>query len=153
MPTSVRSRIRSGRTRRALPIWLERRITLSFVPASDADRQAIESYLPKPHEDGSPIQPEEFPSSLPAYNIRVTAELWVEGNVVARGGTLTLGTELVGEGGFTYLPNLGDWDLTQEQHVAGQASALGISVQGITVSQLNALKTELQTTASLYWGS
>lgn len=121
-----------------------KQVTLSFVPASDADRQTIESYLPKPHEDGSPIQPEEFPRSLPAYNIRVTAELRVEGNVVARGGTFTLGTELVGEGGFTYLHNLGDWDLTQERHVSGQNSALAVSLQGITGRQMQEVRARLQ---------
>lgn len=124
----------------ATPNLASKKVTLSFVPASDADRQTIESYLPKPHADGSPIQPEEFPSSLPAYDIRVTAELRVEGNVVATGGTFALGTELVGEGGFTYLHNLSDWDLTQERHVAGQTSGMGLSLQGISASQILGLK-------------
>jgi hypothetical protein len=130
----------------ATPNLASKKVTLSFVPASDADRQTIESYLPTPHQDGSPIQPGEFPSSLPAYNIRVTAELRVEGNVVASGGTFTLGTELLGEGGFTRLYNLGDWDLTQEQHVAGQASVMGLSLQGISARSLNSQRLQLENT-------
>jgi hypothetical protein len=130
----------------ATPNLASKKVTLSFVPASDADRQTIESYLPRPHEDGSPIQQREFPSALPTYNIRVTAELRVDGVVVARGGVFPLGTELVGEGGFTRLYNLGDWDLTQEQHVAGQASALGLSLQGISATQMGTLQSRIQST-------
>jgi transglutaminase-like putative cysteine protease len=123
-----------------------KKVTLSFVPSSDHDRETIESYLPQPHEDGSPIQPEEFPSSLPAYSIYVTPELRIEGQVVARGGSFTLGQELLGEGAFTQLYNLNDWDITTEAHVSGQASALGISLQGISTSQLTTLKDRLEST-------
>jgi hypothetical protein len=128
------------------PSLAGKKVTLSFVPSSDHDRETIESYLPKPHEDGSPIQPEEFPSSLPAYSIYVTPELRVEGQVVARGGSFTLGQELLGEGAFTQLYNLNDWDITTEAHVVGQSSALGVSLQGISGEQLAKMKNRLQST-------
>jgi hypothetical protein len=125
-----------------------KKLTLTFVPASEADRQTIQSYLPSAPSDGSPIQAEEFPSSIPAYNIRVTAELRLDGSVVAQGGTFALGTELLGEGGFTRPHNLSDWDLTQEKHVAGQTSALGLSLQGISDRQLQDVKDTLTRTHS-----
>jgi len=42
-----------------------RKITLSFSPASQADQNTINSFLPQPHADGSPIRPSELPQSLP----------------------------------------------------------------------------------------
>jgi hypothetical protein len=123
-----------------------KKITLSFVPASEADRQTMESYFPSAHSDGTPIEPDEYPASLPAYDIRVTAELRVDETVVARGGVFTLGTALVGQGGFTRLSDLSDFDLTQEQQVAGQRSALGLSLQGVSAAQLRKIGTRLDAT-------
>ena len=137
------------------PIWLYqqstpnlagKKLTLSFVPATEDDRKAIESYLPKPHADGSPIQPEEFPQSLPAYSIYVKPELRLEGQVVATSSqSFTLGTELIGEGGFTNM-NLQGLDLTRDDHIAGQSSALGLSIQGISSQQLTSIKSRLEQT-------
>ena len=44
-----------------------KKLTLSFLPATQADADLINSYLPQPHADGSPIQPSELPASLPGY--------------------------------------------------------------------------------------
>jgi transglutaminase-like putative cysteine protease len=122
-----------------------KKLTLAYTPSTDADRQTIESYLPEPHADGSPIQPEEFPQSLPAYKIRVTPELRVEGQAVATGGSFTLGTDLISRAGFTNM-NLRGYDITQDQQVAGQVGALGISLNGIAASQLETLKQRLEDT-------
>lgn len=76
----------------------------------------------------------------------MTAQLKVEGQVVASGGTYTLGQELVGEGGFTQYDFSG-WDLsTDGTIVSGQTSALGLSLQGISASQLSILKARLEQT-------
>ena len=48
-----------------------KRLTLSYIPASQADADLIASYLPKPHADGTPIQLSELPSSLPGYLINL----------------------------------------------------------------------------------
>ncbi|MGH8541862.1 MAG: transglutaminase-like domain-containing protein [Stenotrophobium sp.] len=129
------------------PSLAEKKITLVFVPATANDAQTIESYLPKPHSDGSPIQPSEYPKSLPAYQINVIAELRVEGQTVATGGTFNLGQTLLGEGGFTNM-NLQGWDLTTDDQVVGQSSSLGLSLQGISAAQLSALQMRLQNTQS-----
>jgi hypothetical protein len=60
-------------------------LTFAFAAASPADQQAMLSFLPAPHADGSPIQVSEMPVNLPAYLIHVTAELRVDGQTVASG--------------------------------------------------------------------
>lgn len=125
----------------------EKKITLIYTPSTPNDLAAIKSYLPQPHSDGSPIQPSELPKSIPAYNISVTPELLVEGQVIATGPSIPLGTSLVGQGGFT-TPDLSNWDLSQEDHVAGRYSALGLSLGGIAPAQLDAVNTRLASTQS-----
>lgn len=64
-----------------------RRITLSYGPASDADRAALQSFAP----DGGEGSIEDFPTSLPAYLIQVRPELRIDGELVATGAAVTLG--------------------------------------------------------------
>ncbi len=123
-----------------------KRLTLSYVPATQADADVIASYLPKPHADGSPIQPSELPSSLPGYLIRLKPQLTLDGQVVASASqALTMGSDLYATGGFTQLYDPGQWDQTNDDsHVVGQATAIGISAGGISAGQLNRLKTRLE---------
>lgn len=127
-----------------------KRITLSYVPADKATEDLIASYLPKPHADGSPIQPSELPTSLPGYLIRLNPQINVDGQVVARSSMgLTMGTDLQGQGGFTQYSNPTQWDLTPDSsHVVGQATAIGISAGGISAKQLEVLKARLESTKS-----
>ena len=127
------------------------RITLSYTPATQADADLIASYLPQPHADGSPIQPSELPTSLPGYLIQLKPQINVNGQAVATASTsLAMGTELIGQGGFTQLGDSGQWDLSQDKsHTVGQATAIGISAGGISAAQLTQLKdrlTQTQTT-------
>ncbi len=50
----------------SLPAHSGKRLTLSFAPATAADQQTLDSYLPAPHADGSPVLPAEFPPDLPS---------------------------------------------------------------------------------------
>ncbi len=68
-----------------------KKVTLSYAPATSGDEAVINSYLPKPHTDGTPIQPSELPSSLPAYLIQLKPELRIDGTVVATGGAIGMG--------------------------------------------------------------
>ena len=65
---------------------------MSFEPATDADRQLIESYLPNVPE-GQEFDPASLPSYLPGYLIKLKAELKVDGEVVQSGGYFSLGQE------------------------------------------------------------
>ncbi|HWR59674.1 MAG TPA: transglutaminase-like domain-containing protein, partial [Thermodesulfovibrionales bacterium] len=75
-----------------LPELAGKKITLSSSPATSADEAVINSFLPKPHADGTPIQPSELPTQLPAYLINVKPELRVDGVVLASGTPVGLGT-------------------------------------------------------------
>ncbi len=127
-----------------------KRLTLSYVPATQADVDLIASYLPKPRADGSPLTAAEIPTSLPGYLIRLRPQIALDGRVVAQSNeVITMGTDLISDGGFTRLDDIGGWDMTRaESNVAGQATAIGLSVQGVSASQLAQLKSRLTTTAS-----
>lgn len=123
-----------------------KRLTLTYLPATQADTDLLNSYLPKPHSDGTPIHPEELPTSLPGYLLKMKAELRLDGQVVATGGqVLTMGADLFGEGGFTQLGDINSWDLSSDDsHTVGQATALCISAQGVSKQQLNSVAKRLE---------
>jgi len=125
-----------------------KRLTLSYIPASQADADLIASYLPKPHADGTPILPSELPTSLPGYLIQLKAQINLDGVPVATSSTaLPMGTDLNSTGGFTQLGDPAQWDLTSEQsNVVGQATAIGISAGGVSAAQLTQLKDRLSAT-------
>lgn len=77
-----------------LPQIAGKKITLSFSPATANDETIINSYLPQPHADGTPIQPSELPTSLPAYLINLKPDLRIDGQVVATGAAVTMGSAL-----------------------------------------------------------
>ncbi len=135
---------------RKLTELIGKRISLSYIPATQADADLIASYLPKPHADGSPILPSELPTSLPGYLIRLKPQISVDGQIVATSSTaLTMGTDLKSTGGFTRAGDASLWDITDDtSHVAGQATAIGISPGGISAYQLDQLKARLQQTQS-----
>ena len=81
-----------------------KRLTLSYAPADQATTDLIASYLPKPNADGSPIRPDQLPTSLPGYLIRLKPQITLDGQVVAQStSVVTMGTDLQGQGGFTQL--------------------------------------------------
>jgi hypothetical protein len=128
-----------------------KKITIAWVPASAADRTAIEALLPKPNADGSPIRPEQLPQGLPG-SISLKAELRVEGEVKATSSSYRAGHEPTGAGAFTRYTGIangntsGDWDETTDMLTAGQQTALGVSIQGISKAQVDALKTRMEQT-------
>jgi len=121
-----------------------KKITLSYSPATPQDEAVINSYLPKPHADGTPIQPSELPSQLPAYLINVKPELRVDGQVVATGAPVGLG----GTNIFTMVfsdPAYGS--STIENYIdAGVYQAIGLNLSKISQEQLSGIKTKLEIT-------
>ena len=69
----------------SLPELAARKLTLSYAPATAADEATLQSFIP-PGGDVS-----TFPTSLPAYLVNVRPELRRDGEVVATGGSATLG--------------------------------------------------------------
>lgn len=124
-----------------------KKITLSFIPATQADTDLISSYLPKPHADGSPIQPSELPTSLPGYLLNLKAEIRVDGQLVSQStSTFTMGQDLMQATAF-YNPSSGQWEEGEANHpIAGEYHAMALDLQGTNPSQLAALKTKLEQT-------
>ncbi|WP_454147325.1 transglutaminase-like domain-containing protein [Methylocaldum sp. MU1018] len=129
----------------SLPRLAGGKLTLSFVPATQADTDLISSYLPKPHPDGTPIQPSELPSSLPGYLIHLKAEYRLDGQLVASGGNFVMGSSYLGSSAL-YSPERGVWDEADDN--AQTAGEYWATYVGATVSQarLNAVKAKLEAT-------
>ena len=130
----------------SLPRLAGKKITLSFTPATQADTDTLNSYLPKPHADGTPIQPSELPASLPGYLINLKAELRLDGQVIASGGSFKLGSDLSSQGAL-YDPVSQNWDAGEVAHpAAGEYIAIGLDLAGVSAAQLNEIKTKLERT-------
>jgi transglutaminase-like putative cysteine protease len=129
------------------PTLAGKKITLSFTPATQADIDLLNSYLPKPHADGTPIQASELPTSLPAYLLKLKAELRVDGQLVSQstvaagmGQTLTQATAYFNPGSQT-------WEESEANApIAGDYHAIGLDLQGTSQAQLAALKARLEAT-------
>jgi transglutaminase-like putative cysteine protease len=127
-----------------LPTLAGKRITLGYVPATDADQAVIDLYTPARHADGTPNGLNEYPSSLPVYLIQVKSELRVDGSVIAMG----LPTELSGYENLTVRvssPNMGagDQELTIK---AGEYVAIAMGAGPVSVTHLDKAQTGLEDT-------
>jgi hypothetical protein len=106
----------------------------------------ISSYMPKANPDGSPPGPDQLKTfSLPAYLVNLRPELRVDGVVRATGTVLKMGTELSASGAFTTY-DLSGWDETTDQLVVGQATALGLNIEGIDRRQVDQVKARMAAT-------
>ncbi len=76
-----------------MPQIAGKKITLSFSPATANDQAVIESLLPQPNSDGTPIDPSQLPTSFPAYLINLKPELRIDGQVVATGAPTMMGSD------------------------------------------------------------
>jgi hypothetical protein len=127
-----------------LPELAGKKVTLSYSPATPEDEAVINSYLPKPHADGTPIDPSELPTSLPAYLINVKPELRIDGEVVATGTVVGLGTKESFRMGFSG-PSQSP-DVVSSIITAGEYYGIGIDTGRISEGHLQAVKTKLEAT-------
>jgi len=124
-----------------------KKITLSFIPATQADQDLINSYLPKAHADGTPIQLSELPTSLPGYLLKMKAEFRIDGQVVAQTSqSFTMGSE-VRQSNQYFKPADSAWVGGEDNDITvGEYNAIGIDLQGIGAKQLQELQARLQAT-------
>ncbi|MEW6221382.1 MAG: transglutaminase domain-containing protein, partial [Thermodesulfobacteriota bacterium] len=128
----------------SLPELAGKKITLSYAPATQADEDLISSFLPAAHADGTPITPEELPTSLPAYLIQLRPELRLDGQVVATGGAVTMGTTEDCHLTMTF-PGKGAFPVHNTIE-AGDYAAIALDLGRIAQAQLAAVKAKLETT-------
>lgn len=129
---------------KSLPELAGKKITLSYSPATPQDEAVINSYLPKPHPDGSPIQHSELPTSLPAYLLNLKPELKIEGVVVAIGTSIGVGAEETFT--MTFIAPKQALDVVTNTIVAGEYYGITINTGRISQERLLALKAKLETT-------
>lgn len=120
---------------------------ISFKPATSADEQTINSYLPQPHADGSPIQPSELPQSMAGYLIRLSPEITLNGQLLNQpsAASFMMGEQVRTKIGFIS-PNDKQQPLVSKFIEAGEYHALGIDLQGLSQQQLTTLKTQIENT-------
>lgn len=127
-----------------MPEIAGKKITLSYAPATASDEAVINSYLPKLHADGTPIQSNELPSSLPAYLIQLKPELRIDGVVIATGGAIGMG-EIEDFNITITQPNLSA-QIVNNMVIAGEFNAVALAVTRISNDQITAIKSKLDET-------
>ncbi len=129
---------------KSLPELAGKKITLSYSPATPQDEAIINSYLPKPHADGTPVQPNELPSSLPAYLINLNPELKIDGLVVATGTPIGMGNTETFK--MTFIAPNESPDLITNDIQAGEYFSIFLDYGKISQEQFLRLKTQLAVT-------
>ena len=127
----------------ALPELANQRLSLSFEPASDEDRQTIESYLPEPDEEGN-IDPADLPDRLPGYLIELNAQLKLDGQIIRTAGPFKMGAELATHTAITRLT--GGTVSATNYPIAGEFHAFAINLPGGAGEDLAAIQARLETT-------
>lgn len=117
-------------------------LAVSFRPATAADQQTLESYLPE-----NPQSIEDLPAQLPANTIRMIGEITVDGEVIAFTPTVTLGQSLMTRLGFAAPER--SWRYSENNLVAGKYQAVAIDMQGISPDQLENLKSRVETVSAM----
>ncbi|MCG6535768.1 MAG: transglutaminase, partial [Syntrophales bacterium LBB04] len=129
---------------KSLPEIAGKKITLSYSPATADDEATINSYLPQPHADGTPIQPSEIPTSLPAYLINLKPELRIDGIIVATGTAIGMSYEDTFDMVFTEPGPGGGTDIVSNQIDAGAYYATAINTGKISELQMLSIKAKLE---------
>jgi hypothetical protein len=120
-----------------------KKLTLSWVAPNEATQKAIEALIPTP-PPGQELDPSQLPRGL-SSSIALTPTIRLDGQTVASGSAMSVGSEPKGAGAFTRYGSQ-QWDESQDDLIVGQQSAIGLSIQGISQQQLETLKTRMGAT-------
>ncbi|MGA9333778.1 MAG: transglutaminase-like domain-containing protein, partial [Rudaea sp.] len=122
----------------SLPQLIGKRLTLSFAGASASDNDKVASLL-----NSNPL-----PSTLAGAAVQTTAQITLDGQVVSSGGSVPLGTTLVGGLGV-FDPKIGNWTFTPDARVvAGETHSLAAIGASVAPTTLAASRDRLATMAS-----
>ncbi|MCK9531977.1 MAG: hypothetical protein M0R77_15650, partial [Gammaproteobacteria bacterium] len=120
-----------------------RKVTVSFKPATAADEEALQSLLP----EGDITDVSQLPTSIPAYLIKVVPELRVEGEVVLTGATsMALGSDFK----FRYATDVVSHGKRWYESIipAGSYYAVQIAGGSVAPARLDAAKQRLEAAKS-----
>lgn len=133
---------------KSLPELAGKNLAVSFAPASQADRELIESYLgnlPEPDSETGEIDISQLPNKLPGYLIHLTAQLSEDGSVVKQAAAGTMGGEMY-ETLALWSPMRG-WRSAVNHPVAGETRAIGLDLQGKSLAELEKLRSKVDATS------
>lgn len=118
----------------SLPQLSDKKITLTFSPSTQNDKDLLNSYFPDLHADGTPVLPNEWPESIPGYLLNLKAELRINGNIVVNGGEFSAGSELPGNMSLWSIKN--GWEVIPNPWVVGEVYAIDINTGGVSNTQI-----------------
>lgn len=122
----------------SLPQLVGRRLTLSFAGATSSDSSKLAAAL-----NSNPL-----PASVNGSSIQTKAQLTLDGQVASSGGSILLGTTLVGGLGI-FDPQIGDWEFTADANVvAGETHSLTMLGEGVSPGMLAASRDRLSAMAA-----
>jgi hypothetical protein len=120
-----------------------RKVTLSFRPATEADEQALQGLLP----EGAITDLSQLPEGIPAYLIEVVPELKLDGEVVVEAAPMALGEELDFTTHVIY-PTISVLARTQTV-VAGSFLVINSVAANVSGTVLDALRERLEVTKGI----
>jgi hypothetical protein len=120
-----------------------KKVTLTWVAADENQQRALEALIPTP-APGQQLNPNDLPRTIPA-SIRLKPQIRIDGELKAEGTAQNVGNEPIGAGAFTRYGTQ-QWDESADQLIVGQQTAIGLSIQGVSQSQLEKLKTRMEAT-------
>ena len=129
---------------RSLPELAGKQLALSFKPATQADEDLINSFLPVPDPNDSEVPPEQFPDILPGYLIGLVAEFSQDDAVIYSAAAGTMGSELY-ETLALWSPAQG-WQQAVNHPTAGEFRAIGLDLQGINKEEAARLQSNVEET-------
>ncbi len=121
-----------------------KKITLSFVPATQDDQTLIDSLFPELSDNGS-ITIDQLPQSYPAYLINMKPELRVAGEIVATGSSVVMGSESKFNMSFFDPSGFGN-DIISNITSAGEYYAIVLDIQSIAKEHLESINSDLEET-------
>jgi hypothetical protein len=101
---------------KSLPELAGKRISLNYVPATEADKNLIDRYV------------QDYATSIPAYLVNLKAELKIDNTVIATGPAITMGTDQI-----LNLTFISPGDIETETHlmIAGDYNVIGLNIGGM----------------------
>ncbi|TDX48922.1 hypothetical protein [Orenia marismortui] len=129
----------------SIPELGSKRISISYVAATEEDAEIIQSYLPEAPADGSEINPDDLPDSLPAHLINVKPQIRIDGEVKATGDAVKMGTKQSFQMKFSSPAYIGLPDDTiNNEVIAGAQYVVTLDTGRVSQEELNHKQAKLK---------
>ena len=129
---------------RSLPEIAGKKIIIDYKPAEQEDRDLLLSYMPDAPTDGSPIEPDLMPKSIPAYLFQVKPEIKIGESIqdIVVGDSVQIGTAQTLLIKFSE-PNIDAQEIINEVY-AGSSLGVAINVGKISKTAIDEIGESLK---------